>query len=60
MKRAPVLIFDEATASVDAATAEQLARTIGALRGKATVLFIAHQLPRGLAVDDTVRLGASP
>ncbi len=56
LKRAPILIFDEATASVDAETAEQLALTISALRGKVTIIFIAHQLPRGLIVDQTVVL----
>ena len=58
LRRAPILIFDEATASIDADTAEELARTIGALRGKVSVIYIAHQLPRSLAVDETVVLGA--
>jgi subfamily B ATP-binding cassette protein HlyB/CyaB len=59
LRRAPILLFDEATASLDAETAEQLARTISALRGKVTVVFIAHQLPRGLVVDDTVALAGA-
>ena len=60
LRRAPILLFDEATTSLDAETAEQLAQTISALRGKVTVVFIAHQLPRGLAVDDAIVLEAGP
>jgi subfamily B ATP-binding cassette protein HlyB/CyaB len=38
-------------------TAEQLGRTINALKGRVTILFIAHQLPRSLQVDQVVRIG---
>jgi subfamily B ATP-binding cassette protein HlyB/CyaB len=51
LKRPKVLIFDEATSQLDAATAESLARTINHLKGKATILFIAHQVPTGLQID---------
>jgi subfamily B ATP-binding cassette protein HlyB/CyaB len=51
LKRPKVLIFDEATSNLDAATAESLARTINHLKGKATILFIAHQVPPGLQID---------
>lgn len=37
--------------------AEQFARTINRLKGKVTMLFIAHQLPKGLQVDGVVKLG---
>lgn len=57
LKRPRILIFDEATSSLDPETAEHFARTINRLKGKATMLFIAHQLPKGLAVDEVVRLG---
>jgi len=57
LKGPKVLLFDEATSSVDAATAEQLGRTINALKGRVTILFIAHQLPRSLQVDHVVRIG---
>jgi ATP-binding cassette, subfamily B, bacterial HlyB/CyaB len=53
-----VLIFDEATSSLDGPTAEQFARTVNQLRGRVTMLFIAHQLPRGLQVDAAITLGA--
>ena len=57
LKRPKVLIFDEATSSLDQATAEQFARTINQLKGKVTMLFIAHQIPKGLKVDEVVMLG---
>jgi subfamily B ATP-binding cassette protein HlyB/CyaB len=58
LKRARVLVFDEATSALDAATAERFAQTVNKLKGVATVLFIAHQLPKGLAVDELVTLDA--
>jgi ATP-binding cassette, subfamily B, bacterial HlyB/CyaB len=57
IKGPKVLIFDEATSSVDGATAEQLGRTINALKGRATILFIAHMLPKALQPDQIVRIG---
>jgi ATP-binding cassette, subfamily B, bacterial HlyB/CyaB len=58
LKRPKILIFDEATSSLDAATAEQFAKTVSRLKGKVTLLFIAHQLPQGLQVDEVITLGA--
>lgn len=58
LKRPKVLIFDEATANLDHETAEHFARTINQLKGKVTILFITHQIPRGLQVDEVVTLGA--
>jgi subfamily B ATP-binding cassette protein HlyB/CyaB len=57
LKGPKVLIFDESTSSLDAPTAEQIGRTINSLKGRASILFIAHALPRTLQVDQTVRLG---
>lgn len=57
LKRPKVLIFDEATSNLDQATAEQFAHTVNQLKGKVTMLFIAHNLPRNLQVDETFRLG---
>lgn len=57
LKQPRILIFDEATANLDPQTAEHFARTINKLKGKATMLFIAHQLPKGLQVDEVVTLG---
>jgi len=56
LKRPKVLIFDEATSNLDNETAEQFARTVNLLNGQATMLFIAHQLPKGLKVDEVVKL----
>ena len=56
LKRPKVLIFDEATSALDAATAEHFATTINQLRGKVSMLFITHALPRSLKVDALVQL----
>ena len=58
LKRPKVLIFDEATSNLDAQTAESFAQTINQLKGKVTMLFIAHNLPRGLQVDEVMQFGA--
>ena len=57
LKGPKVLIFDEATSSLDAETAEHFATTINQLKGKVTMLFIAHALPKSLHVDEIVRIG---
>ncbi|WP_332752355.1 peptidase domain-containing ABC transporter [Hydrogenophaga sp.] len=59
LKRPKVLIFDEAVSNLDQETAELFAQTINRLKGKATMVFITHQVPKGLAVDGVVRLGES-
>ena len=58
LKRPGILIFDEATSALDAATAEHFAQTVNVLRGKVTMIFISHGLPKGLHVDAVYRLGA--
>jgi subfamily B ATP-binding cassette protein HlyB/CyaB len=60
LKRPKVLIFDEATSNLDQNTAESFAQTINQLKGKVTMLFIAHNLPRGLQVDEVMQFGARP
>jgi len=57
LKRARILVFDEATSNLDAPTAEQFASTINQLKGKVTILYVAHLVPKGLQVDEVVRLG---
>ena len=57
LKGPKVLIFDEATSSLDAATAEAFTRTINGLKGRATILFITHAMPKGLQVDRVIRMG---
>lgn len=58
LKRPSILIFDEATSALDGPTAEHFARTINSLKGKVTMLFITHGLPKGLQLDGVFRLTA--
>jgi len=58
LKRPRVLIFDEAASNLDAQTAERFAQTVNQLKGRMTIVFIAHQLPRGLQVDEVFTLNA--
>ena len=60
LKRPKILIFDEATSGLDQQTAEQFAQTINQLKGKVTMLFIAHNLPRTLDVDEVFNIGTTP
>lgn len=57
LKRPRVLIFDEAVSNLDQATAELFANTINKLKGKVTMLFITHQLPKALQVDEVLKFG---
>jgi subfamily B ATP-binding cassette protein HlyB/CyaB len=58
LKRPPILIFDEATSSLDQTTAEHFCTTINQLKGRVSVLFITHAMPKTLQVDEIVRIGA--
>jgi len=49
--------FSKPTSSLDQPTAEQFAKTVNQLKGRVTMLFIAHQLPGGLQVDEVIKLG---
>lgn len=60
LKGPRVLILDEAVSSLDPETAEQFAATIQRLKGQITILFITHQVPRGLVPDAVIRLGGPP
>jgi len=59
LKRPKILIFDEATSNLDAQTAELFGRTVNQLRGKATLLFFTHHLPRSVEADGVMQLGGS-
>ena len=59
LKRPKILIFDEAVSNLDQDTAEHFAQTINKLKGKVTMLFITHQIPKALQVDEVVNLGVS-
>ena len=56
LKQPRVLIFDEATSNLDQAAGELFAHTVNRLKGRVTVIFIAHVLPPGLEVDQVLRL----
>jgi len=60
LKRPKILIFDEAVSSLDQQTAEHFAQTINRLKGQATMLFITHQIPKGLQVDEVFSFGVKP
>ena len=51
------MIFDEATSALDEHTAEGFAHTINQLKGRVSMLFITHALPKGLKVDGVWRIG---
>ena len=57
LKGPRVLVFDEATSALDQNTAERFALTVNKLKASITILFIAHQVPKGLAVDQVFALG---
>lgn len=57
LKRPRVLIFDEATSNLDHQTAEHFAATVNQLKGRVSMIFITHQLPKGLQVDEVFRFG---
>ena len=57
LRRPRVLIFDEAASNLDQQTAERFAQTVNRLKGHMTMVFISHQLPKGLAVDEVFTLG---
>jgi len=57
IKQPKILIFDEATSSLDVATAEHFCATINQLKGRVTMFFITHALPKNLQVDEIVQIG---
>lgn len=56
LKRAPVLLVDEATSSLDASAAVAVQEALRELTGSATVLVIAHQEHTVAAADQVVML----
>jgi ATP-binding cassette subfamily B multidrug efflux pump len=56
-KNSPLLILDEATASVDSATEARLQRALGALMERRTALIIAHRLSTIRAAHRIIVLG---
>lgn len=56
---ATVLLLDEPTAHLDRAAADAVSRTIAALRGKVTVLLVAHDRQTRELADQLVHVGRS-
>ena len=44
LKKPPILIFDEATSSLDSATEQAIQRTLGKISSQTSTLIIAHRL----------------
>ena len=57
LKQPKILIFDEATSSLDSQTAEHFATTINQLKGQVSMLFITHALPKALQVEGVIKIG---
>ncbi len=56
LKDAPIIIFDEATASIDPENEKELQKAISALTKDKTVIMIAHRLSTVSSVDQIVVL----
>lgn len=56
LKRPSILIFDEATSNLDDETANDFGETVNQLRGKATILMIAHKIPESIDMTSTIAL----
>ena len=51
------MIFDGAVSNLDSQTVEHFAKTINKFKGKVTMIFNTHQIPRGLQVDEAFSFG---
>ena len=56
LKNAPILLVDEATAALDAENQHVIAETLARLRGRCTLVVIAHQLSTVAMADQIVVL----
>ncbi len=59
LKKPRVLVFDEAVANLDKESADLIAQTVNQLRGRASIVFITHQVPESLLVDAYISFGAN-
>ncbi len=44
LRKSPIIILDEATASVDVETEREIQKAVGSITGKRTILVVAHRL----------------
>jgi subfamily B ATP-binding cassette protein HlyB/CyaB len=51
LKLPRILIFDEAVSNLDQETSEHLSATVNRLRQEIAIIFVTHQVPKGLLVD---------
>ena len=51
LRNSPILIFDESTSSLDNFAQEDIKRTIDKLKGKSTIVIVAHRLSTIKNVD---------
>lgn len=58
VRRPKNLIFDKAVSNLYQQTAKHFAKTINKLKDQVTMLFISHQIPRGLQVDAVFSFGS--
>lgn len=56
LRRPALLILDEATSGLDEPSANGIALALNELRGRVSILFIAHRVPSSLRPDMTVAL----
>lgn len=56
LKKPRILLFDEATSSLDEENAAAVAETVNRLRGAATIVFIGHNIPANLVADRRVEI----
>jgi ATP-binding cassette, subfamily B, bacterial IrtB/YbtQ len=56
LKRAPILVLDEATAALDPINEIAISDTLRTLTGRCTLLVIAHRLPTVMAADQILVL----
>jgi subfamily B ATP-binding cassette protein HlyB/CyaB len=57
LRKPRILIFDEPTSQLDRETADALMATLNRLRGRVSVIVVAHDVPAMLQVDVRVCLG---
>src|SRR5262249_23067921 len=57
-RASPVLILDEATSALDGLTEQELLLTLQQLRGRCTMLLIAHRSSSVRSCDAVIELGA--